>query len=86
MIKLSLLLFVFILEFERAAGSEQVKFIFKKFYFVYFNILKERLISTVIIDPPFSQNSFIITDRQFVPTVLNIAQVNIFFALKYSIN
>jgi len=48
-----------------------------KFYF----ILKDRLISTIIIDPPFSQPCFLITNRQFVPNVLYIGQVEFFFKI-----
>ncbi|CAF1400090.1 unnamed protein product [Rotaria sordida] len=33
---------------------------------------QDRFISTIIIDPPFSQYSFIITNKQFVPKVLYI--------------
>ncbi|CAF2859080.1 unnamed protein product, partial [Rotaria sp. Silwood2] len=33
-----------------------------------------RLLSTIIIDPPFCQNSFITTSHQFVPNILYIAQ------------
>lgn len=35
---------------------------------------QDRLITTVIIDPPFARNTFIITNRQFIPLVLNISQ------------
>ncbi|CAF0920401.1 unnamed protein product [Adineta ricciae] len=35
---------------------------------------EDRLISTIVIDPPFSINSFLIAHRQFVPNVLCIAQ------------
>ncbi|CAF4238180.1 unnamed protein product, partial [Adineta steineri] len=35
---------------------------------------QDRLISTIIIDPPFSEACFLITHQQFVPNVLHIAQ------------
>ncbi|CAF3224711.1 unnamed protein product [Rotaria sp. Silwood2] len=35
---------------------------------------QDRLISTIIIDPPFSHACFLITDQQFIPNVLYIAQ------------
>ncbi|UJR13408.1 hypothetical protein I4U23_000423 [Adineta vaga] len=35
---------------------------------------EDRLISTIVIDPPFSQACFLVTHRQFVPNVLHIAQ------------
>jgi hypothetical protein len=43
-------------------------------------VLKDRLISTIIIDPPFSQACFLITNRQFVPNVLYIGQVDFSFS------
>ncbi|CAF3616975.1 unnamed protein product [Adineta steineri] len=35
---------------------------------------QDRLISTIIIDPPFSEACFLITHQQFIPNVLHIAQ------------
>ncbi|CAF0883109.1 unnamed protein product [Adineta steineri] len=35
---------------------------------------EDRLIASIIVEPPFSQNSFIIGTRQFTPNVLNIGQ------------
>ncbi|CAF3816167.1 unnamed protein product [Rotaria sp. Silwood1] len=34
----------------------------------------DRLISTIIIDPPFSENSFIVTNKQFIPNILYITE------------
>jgi len=36
---------------------------------------QDRLITTILIDPPFGRNTFIITNRQFIPSILYIAQV-----------
>lgn len=38
--------------------------------------MKDRLISTIIIDPPFSYPSFHLTDDEFLPPSLFIAQVS----------
>ncbi|CAF4125790.1 unnamed protein product [Adineta steineri] len=35
---------------------------------------KNRLISTIIIDPPFNQNSFCLINQQFVPKILYVAE------------
>ena len=68
-----------LLEFERATGSDQVCSLEKSNEMIC-KFFKYRLISTLIVDPPFSQNSMLIINHQFFPTTLHIAQVSDVFA------
>lgn len=70
----NLILFLLV-EFERAAGLEQVCYL-EKSNEIISEIFQDRLISTLIVDPPFSQNCMLIVNHQFFPSILHIAQVS----------